>query len=270
MCQSFFIAVILLVVRYFKIVRVIFLEIRYGRISLPGFYEEWAQPTYEIVRFLVLAFTTMAVFPYLPGAGSPAFKGVSVFLGVLLSLGSSSAISNIIAGAILTYMRPFKIGDRVKISDTVGDVVEKTLLVTRVKTIKNVEVTIPNAMVLGSHIVNYSSSAKEPGLILHTCVTIGYDASWRKVHKRSSPRPRQRKISREPEPFVLQAALNDFYVSYELNAYTNEPNKMAVIYSRLHQNIQDKFQRGRRRDHVAALFRSPRRQCDDDPRGPSP
>ena len=126
----------------------------------------------------------MAVFPYLPGAGSPAFKGVSVFLGVLLSLGSSSAISNIIAGAILTYMRPFKIGDRVKISDTVGDVVEKTLLVTRVKTIKNVEVTIPNAMVLGSHIVNYSSSAKEPGLILHTCVTIGYDASWRKVHKR--------------------------------------------------------------------------------------
>lgn len=239
----FFIAVISIVARYLlKAVRVIFREVQHGRIAFPGFYAEWAQPTYEIVRFLVLAFTTMAVFPYLPGAGSPAFKGMSVFLGVLLSLGSSSAISNVIAGAILTYMRPFKIGDRVKISDTVGDVVEKTLLVTRVKTIKNVEVTIPNAMVLGSHIINYSPSAKESGLILHTCVTIGYDAPWRRVHELLIAAAKATEdVSKEPSPFVLQTALNDFYVSYEVNAHTSEPNKMAVIYSRLHQNIQDSF-----------------------------
>ncbi len=242
----FFIAVILFVVRYFlKIIRAIFLQIQQGGISLPGFYEEWAQPTYEITRFLVGAFTAVVVFPYLPGSSSPAFKGVSVFLGILLSLGSSSAISNIIAGVILTYMRPFKLGDRVKISDTVGDVVEKTLLVTRVSTIKNVEVTIPNAMVLSSHIVNYSSSSKGSGLILHTGVTIGYDAPWRRVHELLIAAAEATEyVEEQPAPFVLQTSLNDFYVSYELNAHTNAPNKMALIYSQLHQNIQDKFNEG--------------------------
>lgn len=239
----FFIAVVLLAVRYFlKMVRAVFLQIQHGRVSFPGFYAEWAQPTCEIASFLVWAFTAVVIFPYLPGASSPAFKGISVFLGVLLSLGSSSAISNIIAGVILTYMRPFKLGDRIEIAGTAGDVVEKTLLVTRVNTIKNVEVTIPNAMVLSSHIVNYSSSAAGSGIILHTGVTIGYDAPWRKVHELLiAAAEATESVAKQPAPFVLQTSLDDFYVSYELNARTREPNKMAEIYSRLHQNIQDKF-----------------------------
>ena len=212
----------------------------------PGFYPEWADPTYKIVRFLVLAFSAIVIFPYLPGADSPIFQGVSVFLGVLFSLGSTSAIANVVAGVVLTYMRPFKIGDRVKIADTTGDIIEKTLLVTRVRTIKNVDVTIPNAMVLGSHIINFSSSAKDAGLILHTGVTIGYDVPWRKVHDlliaaaRATPG-----ILKQPGPFVLQTGLDDSYVSYELNAYTDQPNIMANTYSELHQSIQDKFNEAR-------------------------
>jgi small-conductance mechanosensitive channel len=239
----FFIAVVVTVVRYgLKLVDLIFKEIEAGRLVFTGFYREWAEPTYEILRFLVWAFAVVVVFPYLPGSSSPAFKGISVFVGILLSFGSSSAISNIIAGVILTYMRPFKIGDRVKVADTVGDVAEKTLLVTRVRSIKNVDVTIPNAIVLSTHIINYSSSAKNSGLILNTTVTIGYDAPWRKVHELLIAAAESTEfVLKEPRPFVYQTALDDFFVAYEINAYTNEPNRMADTYSRLHQAIQDKF-----------------------------
>jgi len=179
----FFIAVILVVTYYLiKFIKLIFREIGRGTIVLPGFHREWARPTYKIVRFLVIVFTAIAIFPYLPGAGSDAFKGISLFLGVLISLGSTSAIANIVAGVVLTYSRAFEQGDRVKISDTVGDVVDRTLLATHVRTTKNVDITIPNAMVLGSHITNYSTSART-GLVLHTSVTIGYDVPWRKVHE---------------------------------------------------------------------------------------
>ena len=147
-----------------------------------------------------------------------------------------------VAGVVLTYMRPFRIGDRVKIADTMGDIMEKTLLVTRVRTIKNVDVSIPNAMVLGSHIINFSSSAKERGLILHTTVTIGYDVPWKKVHELLvSAAKTSENILETPAPFILQTSLDDSYVSYELNAYTDRPDKMAVTYSELHQNIQEKF-----------------------------
>ncbi len=239
----FFILVIVYVTRYvLKFVKLIFDEIARGTLALPGFYGEWADPTYKIVRFLILAFSVIVIFPYLPGSDSPIFQGVSVFLGVLFSLGSTSAIANVVAGIVLTYMRPFRIGDRVKIADTIGDIREKNLLVTRVRTIKNVDITIPNAMVLSSHIINFSSSAKNPGLILHTGVTIGYDVPWKTVHELLiAAADATSNIQKEPKPYVLQTSLDDFYVSYELNAYTNEPNTMARIYSELHQNIQNKF-----------------------------
>jgi small-conductance mechanosensitive channel len=239
----FFILVIIGVTRFaIKFIKLIFDEVARGSISLPGFYRDWAEPTYKIIRFLVFAFAGIVIFPYLPGSSSPVFQGISVFLGILFSLGSTSAISNIVAGVVLTYMRPFKIGDRVKIADTVGDVVEKTLLVTRVRTIKNVDITIPNSMVLGSHIINFSSSAQERGLVLHTGVTIGYDAPWKKVHELLIAAAQNTEgILKEPKPFVFQASLDDFFVSYEINAYTNRPNDMAKIYSDLHQSIQDRF-----------------------------
>ena len=108
------------------------------------------------------------IFPYLPGSDSDIFKGVSVFIGILFSLGSSTAIANMVAGLVITYMRPFKIGDRVKIAETTGDVVEKTLLVTRIRTPKNEIITIPNSSILSGNTVNFSSAADEKGLIIHT------------------------------------------------------------------------------------------------------
>lgn len=241
--KLFFVVVIFFATRFvLRIVSFFFIEIERGNIRFAGFYQEWAQPTYKLARVFILAFALVMAFPYLPGAHSPAFQGVSVFIGVIVSFGSSSAISNIVAGIVLTYMRPFTLGDRVKIADTTGDVIDKTLLVTRIRTIKNVDITIPNAMVLGSHIINYSSTAATTGLVLNTSVTIGYDADWRVVHRLLlAAAARTSMIVSEPPAFVLQTSLDDFYVAYEINAYTREPNRMAVIYSELHQNIQDCF-----------------------------
>ncbi len=239
----FTILVIIFLTRYvIKFVGFIFAEIGKGTITVPGFYKEWSVTTFKIARFLIIVFTAIVVFPYLPGSDSPFFQGISVFLGILFSLGSTSAVSNVVGGIVLTYMRPFQIGDRVKIADTIGDVVEKTLLVTRVRTIKNVDITIPNSMVLGSHIINFSSSAKEKGLILHTSVTISYDVSWEKVNELLISAAKQTEnVLAEPASFVLQTSLDDFYVRYELNAFTDQPGVMAKTYSNLHQNIQDKF-----------------------------
>jgi small-conductance mechanosensitive channel len=238
-----FISITFYVVRYFlKLLRMIFLEIQTGRISFEGFHKDWAQPTFKLSRFLIILIAIVMVSPYLPGFGSPAFQGLSVFLGILLSLGSTAAIANIVAGAALTYMRPFNVGDRVKIADTTGDVLEKTLLVTRIRTIKNVEVTIPNSMVLGSHMINFSTEAREGRLILFTSVTIGYDVPWRQVQELLIGAARAtQSIVTEPAPFVLQTSLNDFSVTYELNVYTADAQQVLRIQSELHANIQDKF-----------------------------
>lgn len=237
------IAFISLLARYLiKFFRMVFTEIRRNNVRLAGFYPEWAEPTYKLLRFLIIILTIVVISPYLPGFGSPAFQGISIFLGVLLSLGSTAAVANIVAGASLIYMRPFKIGDRVKIADTVGDVIEKTLLITRLRTIKNVEVTIPNSMVLGCHIINFSAMAEQMGLILSTTVTIGYDVPWRTVHQLLTDAALSTQdVSEDPPPFVLQTSLNDFSVTYELNAYTKVINRLAKTQSELHQNIQDKF-----------------------------
>ncbi|MEO3408206.1 mechanosensitive ion channel family protein [Mucilaginibacter sp. CAU 1740] len=237
------ITVIYLVTRYIvKLVKFIANEISNGGITLNGFYPEWAIPTYNIIRVLMYAFMFIVIFPYLPGSQSKVFQGVTVFIGVLFSLGSSSAISNLVSGIVLTYMRPFKIGDRIKVGDIMGDVIEKNLLVTRVRTIKNEDITVPNATILSGATINYTSSAKTLGLILNTSVTIGYDAAWQTVYGLLiSAAEATEGILPEPKPFVLQTALNDFNVSYQINAYTDHPAKMAVIYSQLYQNIQDKF-----------------------------
>jgi small-conductance mechanosensitive channel len=220
----------------------VFGEIRNERLTIRGFYPDWAQPTAKLVRTLILAAGVIVAFPYLPGSDSPAFKGISVFLGVLLSLGSTSAVAHAVAGTILTYMRAFQVGDFVRIGSDVGEVVEKTLLVTRIKTQKSELVTIPNGTVLGGVVVNYSAEARRRGVIFHTVVTIGYSAPWRQVHELLlSAALATDGILHDPAPFVLQTGLNDFYVSYELNAYTATPGNMQNVYSLLHQNIQDRF-----------------------------
>lgn len=220
-------------------------EVEMKKLILPGFYPEWARPTFTIFRFILYVFMFILIFPLLPGSDSAIFQGVSIFVGLLISIGSSSAIANAVAGIVITYMRPFKIGDRIKIDDITGDVIEKSALVTRVRTIKNEDITIPNARLLTSFTVNYSAPAGETGLIIHTTVTIGYDAPWRKVHKLLIDAAIDTTgVLKNPGPFVLQTSLDDFYISYQLNAYIGNANKMLKIKSDLHQNIQDSFNRG--------------------------
>ncbi len=237
------IAAIIIVMRYFVgAVKYFFAEIEAEKLQISGFHPDWAMPTFTIVRFLLYAFMFVLIFPLLPGSDSTIFKGVSVFLGVLLSLGSSSAIANMVAGLVITYMRPFKIGDRINIGNTTGNVIEKTLLVTRLKTIKNEEITIPNSAVLSGNTVNYSTFTKDKGegLIINTTVTLGYDIPYKTVYAALIEAAlRTNLIEKQPKPFVLQTSLDDFYVSYQLNAYTKHANKQALIYSDLHQNIQD-------------------------------
>ncbi len=239
----FTIIVIFFLFRYaIKGVKYFFDEIQKGDINLKSFHPDWAQPTFNIIRFLLFAFMVVLIFPYLPGSSSPAFQGISVFIGVLFSLGSTSAISNMVAGLVITYMRPFKVGDRVKIGEVVGDVMEKTMLVTRIRTIKNEDITVPNSTVLSSSTTNYSTNTKadDKGLIIHSTVTIGYDVPWKEMHKALIEAAlRTDLVLKDPKPFVLQTSLDDFYVSYQINAYTKEPNRQAMIYSLLHQNIQD-------------------------------
>ena len=238
----FFVLVITICTYYLiKFTRFFFVEVERRNVTLRGFYPDWAMPTYKIIRFLIIAFAVVMVFPYLPGSDSPAFKGVSVFLGVLLSLGSTSAVANVVAGTIITYMRGFSVGDYIRIADTEGEVIEKNLLVTRVRTTKNVDITIPNSVVMASHITNYSSSHS---LILHTGISIGYNVPWQLVHELLLAAAGKTKgILSRPSPFVQQKALNDLAVAYEINAYIESPSGMGTIYSDLHTNIQDIFHR---------------------------
>lgn len=213
-----------------------------GALKIPGFHADWANPTYQIIRVLIYAFLLVAIFPYLPGSGSPVFNSVTIFLGALFTFGSSTSLGNVISGLALTYMRSFKDGDRVKIGDVTGDIVEKNLLVTRVRTIKNEVISIPNSNVLNNHTINFSKDAPERGLILHTTITIGYDVPWKTVHALALKAALSTKlIETEPAPFIYQTSLDDFYVSYQINAYTRSPNNQAAIYSELHQNILDQF-----------------------------
>lgn len=217
-------------------------EVEAGRLNLGGFYPDWAMPTYHIIRFMLYAFMVAMIYPYLPGSQSGVFQGVSVFVGLIISLGSSTVMGNIIAGLVITYMRPFKLGDRIKLNDTTGDIIEKTPLVTRIRTPKNEVVTVPNSFIMSSHTVNYSASARDYGLIIHSEVTIGYDAPWRQVHQLlieaalNTPG-----VTDDPRPFVLETSLSDWYPVYQLNAYIKDASKMPRIYSDLHQNIQDRF-----------------------------
>jgi len=237
------ILIIIIIFRYIiKGLRFIADEIHKGRLKINGFYSDWAHPTFNIVRALLYAFMFILIFPHLPGSESRVFQGVSVFIGIIFSLGSTSVINNLMSGLVLTYMRPFKVGDRIKIGEIVGNVVEKTPFVTRLRTPKNEEVTIPNSGIMAAQTFNYSQSARTYKLILHTELTFGYDTPWRQVHelllKAAAQTP---DVLENPNPFILQTALDDFYAEYQLNVYVIDADKMAQIYSDLRQNIQDVF-----------------------------
>jgi small-conductance mechanosensitive channel len=238
-----FLALLVLVTRYvLKTLHLMFGAIEQGAVKLKGFDRDWTWPTYRIVRLLVLAFAVVVAFPYIPGSSSEAFKGVSLFLGIIFSLGSTSIIANIIAGYSMTYRRAFRVGDRIKVDDIVGEVTEARLQVTHVRSLKNEEVVIPNSVILNSAVVNYSTLAASKGLILHTTVGIGYETPWRQVEAMLlMAAERTPRLLKEPPPFVLQTSLGDFAITYELNAYTDRPGEMGPIYGEMHRNILDVF-----------------------------
>jgi small-conductance mechanosensitive channel len=240
----FIIAIIYLCVRYtIKGLRYISREIESGKLKINGFYSDWAQPTFNIVRFLLYAFMIAMIYQYLPGSQSDIFKGISVFVGLIVSLGSTTVIGNIIAGFVITYMRPFKVGDRIKLNDTEGHVIEKTPFVTRLRTPKNEIVTIPNSFIMSSHTTNFSASAREYGLIIHIDIGSGYEVPRQQVHqlllKVAQETPG---VEREPKPFVLETALKDSYFIYQINAFVKDADHLPKIYSDLNQRIHDAFQ----------------------------
>ncbi len=238
-----FLVVLSFVVRFIlKAMKTFFLRVDRGWIHLQNFDRDWAMPTYRILRILVIAFALVVAYPYIPGSQSEAFKGVSIFLGVVFSIGSSSFIANMIAGYSLTYRGAFREGDRVKIGDHVGEVVNVRALSTQMRSLKNEDVNIPNSEVLASAVVNYSTFARDQGIILHTDVGIGYDTPWRQVEALLlMAAERTEGLQQEPAPFVLQTSMGDFTVVYQLNAFAKDATKMPRLYSALHANIQDVF-----------------------------
>ena len=238
-----FLVVVYFITRYgLKLARSIFAAIDNNSLQIKGFEPEWAWPTHRIVRVGIIIFALVIAYPYIPGSKSAAFKGVSILLGILFSLGSTSVISNVIAGYTMTYRRAFRIGDRVKIGNTVGDVTEMRVLVTHLRTAKNEEVVIPNSTILNGEVTNYSTMARRQGLILHTTAGIGYEVPWRQVEAMLLlAAERTEGLLKEPRPFIRQKSLADFAVNYELNAYCDDASQMLKLYTEMHRNIQDVF-----------------------------
>ncbi|MEI6051014.1 MAG: mechanosensitive ion channel domain-containing protein, partial [Bacteroidota bacterium] len=238
-----FLVIIYLGTRYLlKLIKIFFISIHEGGIKFHRFEEEWALPTYKILRAIIIVFTLVIAYPYIPGSETSAFKGISVFLGVLLSLGSSSFVSNIIAGYSMTYRAAFKTGDLIQVADQVGYVAEQRLLYTRLCSRKNEEISIPNSELLNSNIINYSKRTKDLGLILHTSVGIGYETPWRLVETMLKlAAARTEGLLREPAPYVLKLSLDTFSITYQINAYCDDASKMFSYYNLLHQNILDVF-----------------------------
>jgi small-conductance mechanosensitive channel len=239
----FYIAVIYYSIKYLiKGVNFMANEIQNERLKIPGFYPDWAIPTYHIIRFLLYAFMIAMIYQYLPGSDKGVFQGISVFVGLIISLGSTAFIGNIIAGSVITYMRPFSIGDRIKLNETTGNVIEKSLFVTRIKTPKNEVVTIPNSFILSSQTTNFSVSAKNYGLIVHSDVSIGYEVPWQKAHECLLKAAKATNGTiKEKAPFVLDLGLENYYNLYQINVYISDANKIPVVITELNSRIQDIF-----------------------------
>jgi small-conductance mechanosensitive channel len=239
---GFLVVIIILARLVINLMKLFFTGLQNGAIVLHNFYPEWAMPAFQIFRFMIIILTVVMAFPYIPFSETGAFKGVSVFLGLLFSLGSSSFVSNVIAGYSLTFRRAFHLGDRILVNDIIGTVESQSLMVTRLRSTKNEEIVIPNSVLINSTVLNYTKKAQEPGVVLHTTVGIGYDTPWRQVEAMlKMAADRTEGLLKDPPPFVLQRALGDFAVTYELNVYCNEPHRILSYYSQLHAHIQDVF-----------------------------
>ncbi|HKU62568.1 MAG TPA: mechanosensitive ion channel family protein [Gemmatimonadales bacterium] len=238
-----FLLVLAIVTRWLlAFIHVIFRQLGDGSLAISGFDQEWAVPTERIVRLLVFGFALVVAYPYIPGSGTEAFKGLSIMFGILFSIGSSSVIGNLVAGQSLAFRRAFRVGDRIRVGEHVGEVTKTSLLTTFLRSAKNEQIVIPNSVVLNAEVINYSTLAAAGGVIVHTTVGIGYETPWRQVEAMLlEAAARTPGLLREPQPFVLQRGLGDFAITYEINAYTDDALAMLRLASALHRNILDIF-----------------------------
>jgi len=240
-----FLAVLYVIVHYLlRILELFFAGVDRGAIRLAGFAREWAIPTFKLARMAIVAFAVVVAYPYIPGSSTDAFKGISVFAGVLFSLGSSSLIANTLAGYALLYRRTFSVGEWVKIGAYTGSIRAIEQQVTRLRTVHNEEVVIPNSQIVQREVVNYSRYARGGRLLVHSIVSIGYDVPWRQVEAMLIEAARRTEgLLKTPEPFVHKLELDDFFVKYDINAYCDDAARMPALYSELHANIIDEFNR---------------------------
>ncbi|CAG1003635.1 hypothetical protein GPROT1_04145, partial [Gammaproteobacteria bacterium] len=238
-----FLAVLVVVVRFLlKLLRLFFEAVGKGRVAWRDFEPEWAEPTYKLLRLVIVGFALIVAYPYIPGSGSDAFKGISIFVGVVFSLASTTAISNLIAGYALIYRRAFKAGDRIRVGETMGVVVRSRLQVTHLRTVKNEEVIVPNSALLNGTIVNYSTLAAGEGLVVSVNAGIGYETPWRQVEAMLLlAAERTEGVLREPGPFVWHLSLGDFCVNYELNAFIADALAAPAVRTALSRNVLDVF-----------------------------
>ena len=240
----FIVLVLILVIARWVLhgLRALMTAVRQGEITLPNFDPEWADQTYRLLSILVALCTILIMYPYLPGSNSAVFQGFTVFLGALFTIGGSNTMASIIAGLVLTYTRSFRVGDRVKIGGRVGDVLEIGMVVTKIRTLDNEQVSLFNMKVLREEITNYSDAAAFGGLRLLVPVGIGYDTEWRDVYRLLVQAALATdNIQDTPAPFVLQSSLDDFAVTYTLAAFAEDPKLKPQTLTELRQNIQDVF-----------------------------
>jgi small-conductance mechanosensitive channel len=239
----FTVVLIFLIARFFvRLINALFDGVEHERFSLPWVYPETAQPTRRLVNGLIWLFALIVAYPYLPGSGTDAFKGVSVFIGLIISLGSSGVVNQVMSSFMITYSRALRLGDYVRVGEIEGTVTHVGMLSTKIKTPRREEVTIPNAVLVSSTTTNFSKFASSDGVYVPTSVTIGYDTPWRQVEGLLlMAADRTAGIRREPKPVVFQTALQDFYVQYTLLVSLERADQRAPTLNALHANIQDAF-----------------------------
>lgn len=266
----FIVFAVLLVRLLLRGIHFLFNQVALGNVRFAGFHKDWAEPTYQLVKMLVIVFLVIVIFPYLPAASSGAFKGISVFLGVLVSLGSSSAVGNIVSGVVLTYMRPYRVDDYVRVDGIEGRVIERSLLLTRLRTPQNEIVTLPNAQILSGQMVNYSTMAAGEGVILHMEVMLGYGLPWERVEALLLEAARRiPEIADAPAPYVMHTGFAPGYARYELNAYTRKALRLPYIYSDLRRMVQTVFAEAGA-DMTTPMFLAPHAAAGTPPREPAP
>ncbi|MGH9221615.1 MAG: mechanosensitive ion channel family protein [Vicinamibacterales bacterium] len=227
-----------------RLLHLVFVNVEEQRVTLLGVYPETAATTRKLLTALLWVFALVVAYPYLPGSNTDAFKGVSVFVGLMISLGSSGLINQVMSGFTLTYSRALRRGDYVRVGDVEGTVTHIGTLSTKLETPRREEITIPNAVMVSQRVINYSRHSVA-GVFMPTQVTIGYDAPWRKVEALLlSAAAATDGVRQEPPPMVFQTALQDFYVEYTLLVCLTEQARRGLIFDRLHANIQDCFNEG--------------------------